>query len=145
MSALHAAVDGGAWLLLGGDRGDLAGARRHLGALLGPVIAGEAIEWGSSEAALVADEAGFESLAARGGRGLGGVLALSLRADARVGLRVRDPRGGWHPLIAGWRVDGRRVVWWGGGAFGPWGAGLREHPDTLARWWDAVVAFARSL
>lgn len=145
VTALHAAMDGGAWLLLGGDPADLAAARRHLGPLLEPLTAGEAIAWGAGEAALFADEPGFESLAAQGLRGPGGALAATPREGVRVGLRVRDPRGGWHPLVAGWRVGDRRVVWWAGGAFGPWGAGLRERPETFARWWQAVVAFARSL
>ena len=144
---VHEALEGGAWLLLCGDRGgDLALARRHLGALAAPLVgATEVVELAPGEGELLADEPGFDALAARDGRCLGGALGAALPEGVRVGLRLRDPRNRLHPLVAGWRAEGRRVVWWGGGALGPWGRGLRERPEAFGRWWEAVVAFAGSL
>jgi hypothetical protein len=143
---IHEAVDTGAWLLLCGDRGDLSLARRHLGALVAPITGVAGVEeFAPGEAELVADDAGFDALCERDARRLGGALCVTLLEGVRVALHLRDRRGVLHPLVAGWRAGERRVVWWGGGALGPWGRGLREHPDTFARWWNAIVAFARTL
>lgn len=145
-ATVRAAVERGAILFLCGDRGDIARVQSYLGALLEPMRGPAAVvEAEAGGVRLLATDPALEPLVGHDGRWIFGALGVTLDAEARVGLWLCEPHGATWPLVAGWRVGGSRVLWWAGGALGPWGRGLRAQPAAFARWWEAIVRFARSL
>ena len=145
VDALHATVREGAWVLLAGAPCDEARLREAMGPWGSPIthIDG-AVGFEAEGPELHAEVAGFEALAGRDRRHLGAALAVTLDARAKVAVHAQT-RDGWIPLVAGWRVEGVRVLWLAGGLVGPWGAAMQAHPEALARLWRALVAFAETL
>ncbi|MFO0653247.1 MAG: PD-(D/E)XK nuclease family protein [Polyangiales bacterium] len=144
------AVAAGAMLLLCGDRGDLEVARGALGALVDPLGGeGRFEEFPNGSAEILCDDARFEALATRDARLVTGCSAPTSTSRATVALRVRLAAQGrvgeLVPLVGGWRAGAARVVFWAGGAVGPWGRAMQQRPDAFARWWRALVAFGDAL
>lgn len=86
------------------------------------------------------------TLVTRDARAVGGVRPLGVRAEAEVLASYVPARGeaagrecAW---IARWRVGGTTVLYWGGGALGPWAATLHDRPEVFARWWQQITSMA---